>query len=234
MSGNSSPSRKRSNQDTYQDRNLKIPRTAEMLTLEDIKKVLDEKLSGLEERLSTKLDDLVDRVSTVEEKVNELKLENEFLKKQLKARNLVIQGLPESPKEDFPALNTVVKDLFTRLDVGQPSIDEVHRLGKKGVQPRPILLKMVSTQDKFKILQAKLKIPRGENIFINEDLSLEERKAQAILRKKKREIQAQDPDITCNIKRTHLIVKKGDKIQTVLHVDQHGLVKPTNRSNRNN
>ena len=207
-----------------------------MITLEDIKKLLnttldeklDEKLKGLEGRLGAKLEQMKERMVKVEEEVIQLKKENEALKKQIRSRNLVIKGVEDADNEQPAALDAKIDELFSQLGVGKPTIDDIYRMGRKGADPRPILLKLVSTRDKHKILHSKFKIPQDKGIFINEDLSKEERRIQAILRRKKKELKRQDPLTNFDIRGIKLIAKKDNKIQAVFVVDENGEVNPQN------
>lgn len=124
--------------------------------------------------LSGKLDKLVERVVTVENKVENIDSKCNFLEskvKQLTVKvidleqknlecNIVVRNVPEIEKNEQD-LCAIVNLLIQRLKLDfEPNICCIRRMGKKGHSPtvhRPILLQVTDKVDKTKLLIAKKK-----------------------------------------------------------------------------
>jgi len=82
------------------------------------------------------------------------------------------------------------------LKIDNIEIDHVERKGRVGQPNRPIVVTLLRTKDKFTILRAKhpfFKDLAAKKIFINEELTDEESKRDAKLRKKGAELKATTP-----------------------------------------
>jgi len=82
---------------------------------------------------------------------------------------------------------------------------------------RPMLVKLLRYRDKLQI-KSNAKLLKGTNIFINDDMTLEERQKEGSLRKKKRELQNENPKIVCSIRHGRLYVNDGNS-KTTLEAD---------------
>ena len=108
-----------------------------------------------------------------------------------RALNIVITGLNETnEKEDT---SKTVQDLFaSKLEASSVGITQTKRLGKHNVtRPRPILVTFSSQTEKSKIMKCRKKLA-GTNIYINNDLTREQKQNEKLLRDSKKKLQA-DP-----------------------------------------
>lgn len=134
------------------------------------------------------------RIKLENEKV---KKENEELKKEIRSikgrldrleggnrrRNAVIQGL-KIETNDQDQLKVVVEDILKKYLEIQVEIKTVKQLG-----PKTCLIELKNTDDKIKIMQnkAKLREYREGRIYINDDMTKEEREIQGRIRRKAKE-----------------------------------------------
>ncbi|XP_065684372.1 uncharacterized protein LOC136096733 [Hydra vulgaris] len=96
-------------------------------------------------------------------------------KKEIRRNNLRIDGLQETPGENWEDCEKAVKDIFKTL-LKIPSevvVERAHRIGQfKENKPRTLVLNLLNYQDKNKILKA-VKQLKGTGIYINEDFAQE-------------------------------------------------------------
>ena len=101
----------------------------------------------------------------------------EMKEREIRAKNLVIVGIPEQ--------DITIQFLKEKLDLNcETSITDVKRLGKKlpnRSKPRPILISLNSPAAKKSIL-AKRSSLAGSNIYINHDLTRDQMKLERELR----------------------------------------------------
>lgn len=97
--------------------------------------------------------------------------------------NLIIIGLQEVGQEGSDW--DLVKTLFTdTLKIKGSNIDVIYRLGKEGTAgPRPTLVRFKHLADRNKIwfAKSKLKLEKGNRIYLQEDIAKSIREAQRIL-----------------------------------------------------
>ena len=108
-----------------------------------------------------------------------------------RALNIVITGLNETnEKEDT---SKTVQDLFaSKLEASSVGITQTKHLGKHNVtRPRLILVTFSSQTEKSKIMKCRKKLA-GTNIYINNDLTREQKQNEKLLRDAKKKLQA-DP-----------------------------------------
>lgn len=105
------------------------------------------------------------------------------MEKLRRDKNVVIVGMKEEENENLESQEKAVTALFENIGVRGALVDDCRRLGRKveGRNTRPMLVKFVRMLDKRKVLGKKKNLGR-ERIFINEDLTIEERKTEKILR----------------------------------------------------
>jgi len=115
-------------------------------------------------------------------------------------KNLIIFGYQESEREGWKDISLLIRDLGQKLQYnGRIDYDNAFRLGPKmRGKSRPILLKLMRTVDKFKILGLTKNL-RGTSISIDEDFTPEERKIKVILRKKASELRKSFPDMNTRV-----------------------------------
>ena len=112
------------------------------------------------------------------------------LEKRDKMKNIIISGISEEEKEYDEIKITKVRDVFKKCGVANLMIDDIFRLGKPCAgKTRPMLVKLCSMLDKRAILRGT-KALKGTNIYINHDLTKEERNIEKTLRTKLNEIKS--------------------------------------------
>ena len=96
-------------------------------------------------------------------------------------KNVIIMGVKESDVDT----EVLVKDLITtKLNLSDVEITNARRLGKQNKNPRPVLVVFDSVESKRKVMRNRTKL-LGSKIYINNDLTLDQRKKEKELRKKK-------------------------------------------------
>ena len=137
----------------------------------------------LSERLNEHYDRILDlhrETKEIRSDVDILKEKTENLEKQLKAKNVVINGLKEDVNEDTVKK---VKKLFEDKMEFQGVIDTAFRIGKaKAEHTRPIRVVFLKSIDKVEAIKRRSKLI-GTDIFINADMTYNERANDTVLRK---------------------------------------------------
>lgn len=93
----------------------------------------------------------------------------EYLEDQSRRKNLIIDGIAESPGEAWAEAEEKVRKVFTdKLQLHlEIEMERAHRTGKPGSgRPRPVAVKFLKYEDKLTILQ-HTKTLKGTKIFIN-------------------------------------------------------------------
>jgi hypothetical protein len=155
---------------------------------EEVVKASEERTGNLiKNEISTVKKDLSRKVNALESEVANLKLELGRANTEIRKRNIMIEGIAEKSGETWNDAELLDKDLIIKLRLPEKvDFDECFRIGKPGGgKVRPILLKMLRIRDKRMIL-SHAKNLKGSKIYINEDLTKEQRIANAILRKNKK------------------------------------------------
>lgn len=98
-----------------------------------------------------------------------------------RAKNVVISGIAETD-EGLEANIKAIDDLCDGVGIPKVLIDDVFRMGKKkGSSPRPLLLKLSLMVDKKRLMKTEKNV-RSEKIYLNDDLSHQERIDCGLLR----------------------------------------------------
>jgi len=196
-------------------------------TLRDvIKEEIQEQLEGF------KL--LTEKVEEVNEEVQAVKTSVHQLEAAARRNNLIIQGIAENEKETHSDRHEALQKLAKRLKIDNFDYSECIRLGKNGHYSRPLLVKMLRYRDKMEVKAAARHL-KGSKIYINDDMSPQERQADGILRKKRREIMGRDKNAKCSIKAVKLFVQaSGGSSSSVYYADlTHGEAKEQTRTSGN-
>lgn len=141
--------------------------------------ILEEKLTAMDERITSITVDQDKMKKMVEEKelrlqTVELKLEN--MEQQTKQKRLKIVGLKEEENENTAkkVLEFINKIMKVETEAGM--LTNAYRIGKKEEgKHRPIIIEFTTIEQKHKVYRARIhlsKCKEGEKIFINEDLTL--------------------------------------------------------------
>lgn len=163
-----------------------------------IKDNIKKEITVLKEHLESEFS----KISTnFENKYKELKTKYEKLEKELRRNNIIIFGL-ETPVENLG--NFVVNKLNQHLGLTLTinDINNIYTIGKQTTK-RPIIVKLLSYLKKQEILKNCNKL-KGTSISISEELSIEERKENKILRQHLKK--ARSKNLNASIKNRKLIV----------------------------
>jgi hypothetical protein len=205
-------------------RSSKVLKTSELATMDDkIKKFFEELVNSSERRtaelirteIASVKKDLSGKVTTLENEVANLKLDLARANNEIRKKNLLIEGIPEKRGETWKETELHIQELFKKLGIPENTeIDDCFRLGRPtGGKVRPILLKLTKSRDK-KLIFSNCKKLKGTKVFINEDLTKEQRVANGILRKKQKELRESNPTATINIRNGRLTYRDGMTFRT--------------------
>lgn len=189
------------------------------------------KLDEMEENLKEikknfhEISNLTMKIPQIEGNVKELKSKVEWMEKELKAKNIIINGAVEQDRESRDQTEAKVYSIFGEMKLENIEIESAFRLGKKTQNnTRPILVKLLRLRDKHLVFAHK-RIMMDHGIFIGEDLSKAERFTNSILRKKGAEIKKEDKSLKIQYMKNRLIARKGDLIVEEYEIQEGNLIK---------
>ncbi|KAJ4935517.1 hypothetical protein JOQ06_017049, partial [Pogonophryne albipinna] len=98
---------------------------------------------------------------------------SDYLEGQSKRKNLIIDGIPESPGESWEESEYKVRELLRtelQMDEERIEVERAHRMGNgRGAdKPRQIVVKFLRFKDKTVVMGRRNRL-KGTNIFLNED-----------------------------------------------------------------
>jgi hypothetical protein len=178
---------------------------------ENIVKASEERTANLiKTEIASVKNDLSKKVCSLEVEVTNLKRDLQRANSELRKRNLLIEGIPEKTGEIWKDTEQHVKDLFKKIGIPENTeFDECFRIGKPiPGKVRPILLKLMKLRDK-RLITSNCKHLKGTKIYVNEDLTKEQRTMNAILRKKQKELKSTHPGATVYIRNGQLLFTNG-------------------------
>jgi len=162
--------------------------------LEDIRTEIETKVSNHDGRLA----DLENRVDQITGSLNSSTKVTDSLYSEVNKINLILSGLDELINETTEVLIDELNKMFHRLTGCNYSVDHAYRIGyQNGTSPRRIKVRFSSLALRNKILLEKSKLPPG--IYLNDDLPPAIRKAQGLLRAKKKELLVQNPGLLITV-----------------------------------
>ena len=172
------------------------------------------------EELTTKSDQMSDKLSELEETVESLRQDNARLfNKSLQLEtysrrdNLIFEGVKETLNEDC---QEIVSNAFKDMDL-DIAIVRAHRYGPRGGSNRPIIIRLLNYDDKFKILAQRRSLS-GSQVVIREDYPPEIERRRKILWPYIRAAYAGDPLSPETKVKAYL---RGDKLVINNHVYRH-------------
>jgi hypothetical protein len=143
------------------------------------------------DRMGIAFDELDQEVSSLKKRCQQLEEEKESLRKGLdrlegfsRRSNVVLYNVEEEEGENWSRSEKKVLDIFQRflkLQFEYYSIERAHRIGGKGSNPRPIVVKFNNYKDKLKVL-SRSKYLKGTKIGVAEDYTEEVRKIRVQLK----------------------------------------------------
>jgi len=177
----------------------------------------------IKEEIAEQFSNLEKAVEMIDTEVQAVKKSLQFIENSAKKCNIVVLGLPENANEDAANRHEAIRNLAKSIKIGDIDYSEAVRLGKFSNQkPRPLLIKLLRYRDKIQIKMAAKNL-KGTKIYIKDDLTVEERHVEGILRKKKREIMDVDRESRCRIRGGKLLVRKGTSTTTYVADLQLGM-----------
>ncbi len=128
-----------------------------------------EKLDKIQEELKSLQADVQIKNDEIRKLKEEVTVKLDEREQYSRRNNLRIFGVPESESENTDEL---VVDVAKKMGVqlSELSIDRSHRIGKKGPQPRPIIVKLVRYNTRAELFRAKRNL-KGSGITVREDLT---------------------------------------------------------------
>jgi DNA repair exonuclease SbcCD ATPase subunit len=157
---------------------------------------------------------IADKLPILEFELSNLKQRVSSLEKLDKKLNVIIHGLREVEKEGVKERDDVIKELANLLRL--PAIDyaDAYRVGRMiNNKPRPLIVKLVRFKEKIDILKSKRHL-KGTYVFINDDLTVDERKSNSKLQEKKRDIMRSNNRAKCSIRFGKLHVESEGRHET--------------------
>jgi hypothetical protein len=124
------------------------------------------------------------RCEKLEEEKEDLYRRVDRLEGYSRRSNLVFHNVEEEEEEDWSRTENIISDILKhRLEMANQeiTIERAHRMGRKGVKPRPIIVKFNKYKDKIKILDQSKKL-KGSRIGISEDYTERVREIRAKLK----------------------------------------------------
>jgi hypothetical protein len=154
--------------------------------------------------------DLSRKVNTLEAEVANLKSELSRANTEFQKKNVLVEGITEKKLETWIETERQIKDLFKKLGIPESTeFDECFRIGKTTEgKVRPILLKLIKLKDKRPIMSSSTKL-KGTNIYVNDDLTKQQRITNAILSKKQKQLRGLHPDASVRIRNGRLLFTDG-------------------------
>lgn len=140
---------------------------------------------------------------------------------QLRSKNVIIQGIAEHSGEDLTKQTELMDELCTKMGIPSVLIDDIFRIGKKveGKQ-RPLLVKLVKSTDKRLLMMNAKKLK--EKIYLNDDLTKEERDVEKILRNHFKVLKSSDASLRKSIRNGNMRIWKDGKMVQQVGLDEQG------------
>lgn len=178
-----------------------------------------------EEELLTRLNDMLAKLldEKLDSKLAALKEGDEKSNKAIgdkverykREKNIVISNIPEDEGEEVDDLLMKANDIFEKMGIHGVEVDDIYRIGRKKAngKPRPLLVKLLRNYQKRSVMKEKKQL-KGEKIYINDDLTFDERKVEKALRDKYRDLSKGSKDYRMGIRNGKMTIwKSGAKFK---------------------
>lgn len=180
--------------------------------------------------ITTKLHELESKIHALEAQVTMLESNSPRTPAPDRHKAVVITGLPEAAKETMTTLTATLLEMTTAMGIAGFDFDEAFRVGKVlvGKGPRPVILKLLRSCDKWTLFAQKKQLYASKTwkfaqVYINEDMTKEERKTAGELRAKLRELKATDPTTMGTIRKDILTTRKDGVVDKKYHWTPTGI-----------
>ncbi|KAF9408302.1 hypothetical protein HW555_011971 [Spodoptera exigua] len=140
------------------------------------KQVMKDMEENIKEAINKNIDEKFDRIETktieLEKKIEEQQKTIQFLDKQVRRKNIVFFGVPESEINYESLLNYILDIINKKMNIVCPKweIEAVIRLGKNKDKIRPVIVTTTTVSRKLQLLKNK-KTLENTGIYIKEDFS---------------------------------------------------------------
>lgn len=156
-----------------------IKNNKEELKNEIIKNI--EAIDVLKNEIMKKQEEWNQEKQILEDRIVKLERKIEADEKRKRVKTIVIKGLNTDVRDQ----EKQVKDFFERNLQQTVCMKEVYIIGKKDTRPA-VVVELNTREEKIRIMQNKYKL-RGKEIFIDDYMTVEERKIQTEIRRKAKE-----------------------------------------------
>lgn len=173
------------------------------------RKIIGEEL----DKKLAKFDKIVPIVEHNSKLIEQLTKRVSLLEQNSKKLNIILHGIPESTgRESLQNRINIFTDIVQKLGLKDIDCEDIRRLGLSNPSKvRPLLVKLVKMTDKIEIMKSR-KMLKGTKVFIEDDLNIEERKLNARLREKFKDLRKDDPTITGFVRNGSICMwKQGQK-----------------------
>lgn len=148
--------------------------------MKDVKENIKESKESINKNIDEKFDRIEAKTKQLEEKIENQQKSIDFLDKQMRRRNIVFFGVPESEKNYEELLSSILTIINEKMNIVCPKweIEIVYRLGKNKDKIRPVVVTTTTMSRKLQLLKNK-KALENADIYIKEDFT------PAVLQKRK-------------------------------------------------
>lgn len=159
---------------------------------------IGKQLQVLDNKLSSKVDNIDAKLCQFQSELNNLKENQENqekridqLEREIRNRNLVLFGVTETENSYFDLEKLIIKILNEKLNVEcmVSEIEHARRLGRKNEKPRPIIIGFTTLGKKIRVLKNKSKL-EGTPLYIKSDYPPKVLKERAALQEELKEKKA--------------------------------------------
>lgn len=123
--------------------------------------------------------ELKSRVELLENKIKEIEKTEEYKEKKEKKKNIIISG--KDLKKKSHSVENIAREVISKMCSKLPDIEEIRSIPTKHEESTVILVKFKNFQDKLELMKNKPKL-KGEDIYVNDDLTKKEADIQKRLR----------------------------------------------------
>lgn len=129
-----------------------------------------DELLAKEKTTTTRLSEVDSDLSVVAKNISSFLPKLDYLDIQVRKNNIMIDGIPESEKENGAESEEKVRQIFAeKLKLSGMEFERIHRTGNSnGDRVRPIVARFVSYKDKVRVMECAKNL-KGTNVYINED-----------------------------------------------------------------
>lgn len=147
-------------------------------------KKIEEKYHSIQEQIDNKDKKVQENIKRIEDRINTLEEEEERRQRRERKNNIVIKSKEFKGDNDNETIRKV-EDILHKLDFNG-EYKRVTQIGKDRFNNCIVKVELKNFQDKISIMKKKIKL-KGEECFIDSDLTKKEREIQQAIRQRARE-----------------------------------------------